>query len=501
LSKHFKTDHLSLDIKGRAVRGAAVTLVAQAVTFVVGLGTTMTLARLLTPTDYGIVAMVTALTGLVAVIKDGGLSTATIQQSEITENQISTLFWVNTALGLAACMTVLALSPAVAWFYNNPALTKVTAITSFQFLIGGLTVQHQALLRRQMRFHALAMIQIICLIISVVVGIVMAFCDYRYWSLVAMLITSSLVNCILVWLLSGWRPSWPMRNTGARAMLVFGKDLTINDLFASISGAIDKALLGKFLGAEVAGQYARAQGLLLQQIQQFMPALQTVGLPALSRLKSQSAKYKAAFADLMTITVFASSFIASFMFSAADSLVLFFLGSQWTESVDVFRFFVGPAFTIPISTLCVLSLTSQGESKKILHFGIFNNIVVVVSIIGGLVWGAKGVAAAISISALFVRIPYLYHVLGKVGPNSSRDIWKIVLPGIVLCVISSTTISLTSGMMPPAGLLTKILLVFGLNVLLHGIAALATAWGRNATQVFRSLLTSLKPVRKEQENI
>src|SRR5687768_196555 len=98
--RHFRTDHLMADLKGRSIRGGVVTLSAQAVKFCLQLGSTAVLARLLTPADFGLIAMVAAFVGFVELFKDLGLSVATIQRAEITHQQVSTLFWINVALSV-----------------------------------------------------------------------------------------------------------------------------------------------------------------------------------------------------------------------------------------------------------------------------------------------------------------------------------------------------------------------------------------------------------------
>lgn len=457
----------------------------------------MILARLLSPVDYGVIAMVAAITGFVAVLKDGGLSTATIQQTNISDAQVSTLFWINTTLGVAVAIIVMVMSPAVAWFYNNPALSWVTVAMAVPFALGGLTVQHQALLQRQMKFRVLAVIDISCTLLALIVAVIMALNGFRYWSLVAMTIASALANLMLVWAFCRWRPSRPSRGSGVRSMLAFGGGLTINNFFGTLSGAVDRVLLGKFFGTSAAGQYARAQGLLYQPIQQIMPTLQTVGLPALSRLKSQPDKYCLTFLNLMKVTVFASSFMASFMFSGADWLVAFFLGPQWTEAVDVFRCFVGPVFTIPISTLCILSLTAQGKGQALVRWGVVNNAVLIFSILMGLPWGAKGVAAAISISALCVRVPFLYYLLGKIGPATANNLWRVAAPGFVLCLVATAGMGLLRAVAPVHNVMGGLLLLFGVNGVLHGLVAWGTPWGRSAVSVVRSLLLSLKTDRQK----
>ena len=158
--EHFRTDHLLPNLRGHTISSGAVTISAQGVKFLLNLVAMMTLARLLTPRDFGLVAMVTTVTGFVLVFKDAGLSLATVQRERITHAQVSNLFWVNVAVSALGSLIVAVAAPVIAKFYHDPLLIGVTLILSTTFIISGLTVQHQALLKRQMCFKSLAFIEV-----------------------------------------------------------------------------------------------------------------------------------------------------------------------------------------------------------------------------------------------------------------------------------------------------------------------------------------------------
>src|SRR6267143_4894595 len=182
--KHLGTDHLLTDLKGRTISGAFITIAAQGAQFVLSLASIMVLARLLTPKDFGLFAMVTTVIGYLRVFKDAGLSTATVQREGITHAQVSNLFWINVVMSGAIGLIFAASAPLVAWFYREPRLIPITVILASTFLLSGLIVQHTALLNRQMRFKAIAVIQIGSMLLGLVVGIVMAYLNYSYWALV-----------------------------------------------------------------------------------------------------------------------------------------------------------------------------------------------------------------------------------------------------------------------------------------------------------------------------
>ena len=168
----FNTKHFKKDLKSRSIRGGAVVIAAQAIQFVLRTCSTVVLARLLSPEDYGLFGMTTVVVNFAHLFKDLGLSAATVQKAEINHQQVSTLFWINLAISCAIALIVVVLAPVVAGFYNEPLLTGITLALAINFVFSGLIVQHQALLQRQMRFSSLAKIQIVSMLVGVIAAIV-----------------------------------------------------------------------------------------------------------------------------------------------------------------------------------------------------------------------------------------------------------------------------------------------------------------------------------------
>src|SRR6266404_3174616 len=171
---HFATDHLLTNLKGRTVASACVTVAAQGAQFVLNVGSIIILARLLTPRDFGLVAMVTTIIGFFRVFNEAGLSTATVQCDRITHAQASNLFWTNIIVGGTISLILAVGAPAVASFYREPRLISITLALSITFLFTTSTVQHLALLKRRMRFKMIALIQVSSVAAGILTGIVMA---------------------------------------------------------------------------------------------------------------------------------------------------------------------------------------------------------------------------------------------------------------------------------------------------------------------------------------
>src|SRR5947209_3465890 len=158
--RHFRTDHLKADLGARSARGGAVTLSAQVCKFVLSTVSAIVLARLLTPQDYGLIGMVAIIVGFLGMFQYMGLSTATVKWSELTHDQVTSLFWMNIALSAAIALLTVAAAPLAAWFYKEPRLIGITIGYGIATLLMGFSIQHEAILIRQMRFAVTAVIEI-----------------------------------------------------------------------------------------------------------------------------------------------------------------------------------------------------------------------------------------------------------------------------------------------------------------------------------------------------
>jgi O-antigen/teichoic acid export membrane protein len=455
--EHFKTDHLLPNLKGHTISSGAVTISAQGAKFFLNLVSTMILARLLTPRDFGLVAMVTTVTGFLRVFKDAGLSIATVQRERITHAQVSNLFWVNVAVSALGSLIVAAAAPVIARFYHNPRLIGVTLILSTTFIISGSTVQHQALLKRQMRFKALALIEVGSMAIGVLVGVAMAVLGYRYWSLIGSSLSMEIAGLLLTWSVSRWRPALPTRRSGIGPLLSFGAHRTAGDLLTALARGTDILLIGRFYGAGSVGLYSRASALLMRPLEQFLGPINAVFVPALSRLQSQPERYRCTFLRLYEAIALTAFFFSSLLLALAHPLTLVLLGPKWGQAAVIFGGFTVAALCIPLANASTWLLTSQGRGRDILIAQSINSCAVVFSFLAGLPYGPVGVAIAFSVSSLVVRVPLWYFMVGRRGPVRTSDLWGVFfrhLPiWIVVFFVTWLTLILAVSLSPLAQLL------------------------------------------------
>ncbi|MBM9513277.1 MOP flippase family protein [Desulfogranum marinum] len=406
----FDTKDQATNLKKRSLRSGAVTLTSQGLIFLINIGSTMVLARLLTPRDYGMITMVAAITGFARIFSDLGLSSATIQRADINHMQISNLFWINAGTGAVITMIVAAVSPAVAWFYKTPQLLSITAVLSLNFLIIGLAIQHRALLTRQMQFFTMAKIQIFSTLLGITVAVFMAMHGYRYWALVLNTLSVSACNVICFWFVCKWRPGLPQRKSGVRPMLRFGSDIAGFNIINYFSRNLDNILIGRYYGTLALGHYSKAYQLLMLPIANLREPLNKVALPSLSRLQSEPEKYRSYYIKFISLLAFMSMPLVAFMFACSENIIRLVLGSQWIGANELFKILAFAAFIQPVLSTRGVVLLSTGQSRKYLWWGTGNAIVTTISFILGLPWGAKGVATAYATANYLLLYPSLFYV-------------------------------------------------------------------------------------------
>jgi O-antigen/teichoic acid export membrane protein len=434
----FKTEHLKSELGSRSIQGGIFSITAQGVGFCLQLGSMVVLGRLLDVEDFGLVAMVFVVTNFVAMFKDMGLSMATVQKQEINHKQISTLFWINLTISVFMTIVTIGIAPVISWFYEEPRLTWITVASSLAFIFGGFTIQHQALLRRQMRFGVLALIQITSMLVGVLAGIVLAWCGGGYWAIVIIPLVTAVVASIGVWIACGWRPGLPVRNSGVRTMLAFGGHVAGFSIANYFARNLDKILIGRFYSAASLGLYDRAYQIVRIPIVNIRAPLLSVAIPALSRIKEDPLRYKNYYSKFVLLLSMVSMPIIAFLFVCSKSVILLVLGDKWIGMNSIFKILAIASFIEPVANTRGSVLISLGQSGRYLKWGIFNSIAIVVSFIFGIKWGVLGVAVSYVIARYLILLPSLWYCfrLSAVSIGSFFGaIWQSILASLIMGVV------------------------------------------------------------------
>ena len=460
--QHLSTDHLMGNLRARTISSGVVTVFAQGIKFLLTMGSTVFLSRLLSPSDFGLVAMVMTTTGFLKVFKEAGLSVATVQSDKISQAQVSNLFWINILLSGISTLIIAAASPVLAWFFRDPRLIGITLALSTTFLLTGAAVQHLAILNRQMRFKAIAVVEVGGMLSAVVIGILMAKFDCGYWALVVFQITMPAVSLVLVWLISKWRPQLPSRNSGMRPLLRFGADLTASNFITSLAAGIDSMLIGRFSGPDQVGLYSRGGALVRRPLDQMMTPISTVFVPVLSRLQDQVERYRRIFMQIYQATALLSFAFVGLCLPLARPIINVVLGPKWDAVSAIFAAFTVTALFNPLAIFCCSLFESQGRGKDFLFANTTISITSILSFIVGLPYGATGVAVAYAVSCVAIQLPIMHYFAGRKGPITASNLWlgfvkQVPVFVIVLGATYATLYFVTAAYSPIIQIVTGVL--------------------------------------------
>ena len=428
------TEHLRKDLKERTVRGGVLTLTSQGTQFVLQTVSTVVLARLLTPAEFGLVAMVTAVTGLASAFADFGLSEATIQSDDISHDQVSMLFWINLAVGLGLMVITAALGPLLSWFYREPRLTNIALVMSLMFFFGGLRVQPNALLRRQMRFGAMAVRDITAYVIAVPAAILMARKGAGYWALVAMPFILNFIQMALSWLMVRWTPSLPRRDVSVRSMLAFGGNVSASYLVTSLNRSADGALVGWYWGAGPLGLYSRAYNLLMLPVRQLSAPAGSVAVPAFSRLQGDPERFARYYLRCASLMMWICSPLFGFLFVAAGPVIALALGRQWGEAAPVFKILAISALAQLFLEMSIWMLVSRGLGGRLLLLLLVISPMLIGSFLVGLPYGIKGVALAGALAQVAI-LPWMLQYTFRGTNLTLRRLGQAILYPVGLCFL------------------------------------------------------------------
>lgn len=419
------------DMQGKSRRGMGVTLSAQGARFALQTGSTVALGRLLSPEDFGLVAMVTVITNFVALFKDAGLAQATVQRDRITNEQISTLFWINLAISFGLGLFIVALAPVVSWIYEDSRLTGLTIVLALPILISGFSLQHRALLQRTMRFMETSRADIFGLAFGVCVGIYGALWGWGVWALVGMQVGTVLGTTGILLSLVRWRPLSPARGTGVRDMLKFGVNLSSFNMVNYFARNSDNFLIGKFVGESALGHYSLAYRFLLVPLSQLNGPIASVLTPVMARLYQLPEQREALYLKYVRIVAFVTILPISFLVMFGEELVVLVMGTSWHFAGELFEVLAVALIFQPVSSLTGVLFISSGRTDAMFRWGVFASAITVFGFGVGIFWGAFGVATAYAATSLFLTLPCWWWACRICGLRFTRFLRAVGFPSTV----------------------------------------------------------------------
>ena len=375
-----------------AARGAVFTVSAQFARLLLQLTSVVVLSRLLSPRDYGVVAIVLVVVAFGETFRDLGLSSASVQAKVLTRLQRDNLLWINAGVGLILAVAVFFAAGAISAVTRSPDVIPVAKALSLTFLLNGLTAQYRASLLRSLRFKALAVIDVSAATVALALAIVTAAFGLGYWALVVQQLGLVSLGMIGAMVAARWLPRLPNREGDIRPFLHFGWNLVGSQLIAYASSNIDSLLVGLRFGTVSLGFYNRAFQLVMTPVNQIRGPMSTVALPVLARIQETRERYN----EYVLVGQLGLSYPICLALGAvavlADPLVRVALGPQWDESAPILRLLAISAMFQTLAFVGYWVYVSRGLGRALFRFSMVSAAVRITCIAVGSQWGVIGVA-------------------------------------------------------------------------------------------------------------
>jgi PST family polysaccharide transporter len=421
---------------GRASLHSGVAFVAaRGLNIFVQLGSTIVLARLLGPHDFGLVAIMLALIGFAPMFIDLGMSDASAQRASISRIEVSTLFWLNLLIGVGLAVALAASGGLIARAFGEPSLAYIALTLSVTFVMMALSTQHYALMRRAMQFRRIAIIDISANIVGSVISVALALSGWGFWALVAKPILVSLLTAAGAWIGCRWIPGKPQITPIVKELVRFGLGVTGFTMTDYLARSADRIAMGFFLGAGPLGYFQNAFTIYSNLLSILSDPLHNIAVSGLSKLQHSADELKRSWAGALSALSFFSGPAFAAMAVIAHDVVIVLMGEKWAPA--------GPL-------LCILAIrgiadciertlgwvhVAVGRPDRWMRWGAFSAVCQLIALAIGLPFGVTGVAITYTVTMFALFVPALAYAGRPVGIGV-KDVLRATAPQTIAALVA-----------------------------------------------------------------
>ena len=422
----------------RALRSGAVAIAARVTNAAVQIGSVLFLARLLTPEDYGLVSMVAAIVGFAPLVVDLGTRDAVVQRPAITEREVSAIFWITTGLSSVLTVAVAASGPLIARLYGEPRLVTIALVSSLTFISSALTCQHYALLRRAMLFEKLGVLEVVANVVAAVTAIAMAFLGFHYWALVVRPIVYAFTLSGGVWWQCRWVPTRPAITPDVKKMLHFGVNITGFTMTDFLSRSADRVAIGYRFGAATLGHYQNALFVFENFIDILLGALHGVAVSGLSKVQHDPKALWTAFSKALALLTFFAMPAFGVLAVTSQDLIVLMLGEKWTDAGVLLSIVALRGIPQSFERTHGWLHVAMARTDRWMRWGLISAVAQLLTLLAGLPFGPKGVAASNVACMLVLAVPSITYAGGPIGVRTADvllTVWRPLTASIVAVVV------------------------------------------------------------------
>lgn len=426
------------------------------------------LARLLNPEDFGIMGMIYVFTAIAGALIDSGLTTSLIRNKNVNDDDYSTVFFANLGFSIIIYFVVFLVAPYIANFYNQKVLSNVIRVYSILFVLSSFSAVQYAILTKSMKFKQLMILNLPGVIIGAIFGIILAYNKYEYWSIIAMQLISQLVFCILIWNSTSWFPKFYFSIKLFKEHFNFGYKIALISIFSAFFDNIYNVLIGKYYSVTSLGHFERARTFNNYPVGILTSILNKVSYPLLSNIQNDKVLMLSVYKKTICLTFFFTFPLMSMLSLVSKPLMIFVLGEKWSDTALFFEILCVAGLLYPLNSFNMNLVKVYGRSDWLLRNEIIKKIVMGVLILVSFPFGVYYMVWSIvvfSVLALFINAFYTDKLIDYSLFKQVKDNFKTIITGFIAYIISLIFIS-NIGYQP---LIIQILATLSVGFLSYGL--------------------------------
>lgn len=394
-------------------------------------------ARLLTPSQFGLISMALVVVNFILIFKDLGTSAAIIQRRQLSQDLLSSVYWFNVLFGLATSIITFLIAPLVAQFYQDSQIIGILRVLSLVFFISSLSILHQTLLQREQKFNRLAIIELSATFLGATIGIVAAILNAGVWSLVIQAITYSSTNTLLLWLMNSWKPKMILRWVDVKSISNYSLNLTGFNITNYFARNLDNILIGKYLGSQSLGYYSVAYQIMLTPVQVVSNIVNRVMFPAYSQIQDDTPRFRRIYIRAAGAIALISFPLMLGIMVVNYPLIITIFGSKWLPVSQILLILAPVGMAQSIATTVGVIYQAKGRTDWMFRWGMFAGFVRMVAFIIGLRWGLIGVALGYAISSIILIYPGFAIPLSLIDMKVNvlfKALWKPLQYSLIMMI-------------------------------------------------------------------
>ena len=422
-------------LKQKTVKGVAWTSLDKFTNLGFGFIIGVILARLLSPSDYGLLAMIAVFNAIAFTFLDSGFGNALVRKPNLTENDNTTAFFFNLIAGIVLFGIIWLIAPWVSSFYNKPILTPLLRAEGSLLIIASFKIVQNTQLSRALNFKALMIIRFVSSLSGGVSGIIAAYCGLGVWALVIMHIVDALISLALLWIISPWRPRGKWSKSSFNYLWGYGSKLLASGLLNTIYGNIYPIIIGKCYSAADLGQYTRANGYAAIPSQSLTGVIQQVTFPVLSQIQDDDKRLATNYRRMLRFTVFIIFPIMIGMAALAHPLVIALVTDKWEQCVPYLQIVCFSMMWYPVHAINLNLLQVKGRSDLFLRLEIIKKALITVVVFACVPFGIMGIcygSVFTSVACLAINTYYTGKLINVGFVRQMKDMTPTLLASLAM---------------------------------------------------------------------